>query len=127
MVDLVARIAQYGIPFVFVNVLLEQLGIPIPAIPTLVVAGALAADGKLSPWALAGAAFGATLMADTFWFLMGRKHGTLILKLVCKVSLSPDTCVRQTESFFERWGLRSLVIAKYIPGFSMVAPPLTGA
>jgi hypothetical protein len=46
---------------------------------------------------------------------------------ICRVSLSPDSCVRKTEDFFDRWGLRSLVFSKFVPGFSLIAPPLAGA
>ena len=127
MNELTLRIAHYGIPFVFVNVLVEQLGLPVPAYPSLIVAGALAAHGVIPAGPLMLAVLVAALAADTLWFYLGRKRGAFILKLVCRVSLSPDTCVRQTESRFERWGAPSLLVAKFIPGFSMVAPPLAGS
>lgn len=127
MNDLALKIAHLGIPFVFGNVLLEQLGLPVPAYPTLVVAGALAAHGAIGFPRLALAVLVATLAADTLWYLLGRRHGAFMLKLVCKLSLSPDTCVRQTEGMFEKYGLRGLLVAKFIPGFSMVAPPLAGS
>jgi membrane protein DedA with SNARE-associated domain len=125
--ELTLKIAHLGIPFVFGNVLLEQLGLPVPAYPTLVVAGALAAHGAIPFPRLALAVLVATLAADTLWFLLGRRHGAFMLKLVCRMSLSPDTCVRQTEGIFERYGMRGLLVAKFIPGFSMVAPPLAGS
>ena len=125
--ELAARIALYGVPFVFANVLVEQLGAPVPAYPALVVAGALAADGRIGLAALFLAVVGAALAADSLWYFLGRKHGAFMLKLVCKLSLNPDTCVRQTENIFERWGARSLLVAKFIPGFSMVAAPLSGS
>lgn len=124
---LIDQLARYGLPLVFVNVLLEQLGLPIPAIPTLVAAGALSAGGRLSLGALLGLAVLASLAADSLWYLLGRRHGYRILKVVCGISLSPDSCVRQTESLFERQGVVSLLYAKFIPGFSTVAPPLAGA
>src|SRR6185295_13785686 len=127
MHDLIDDVARHGVLFIFLNVLLEQLGVPIPAVPTLVVAGALAADGRLSGAAILASAFVATLLADGVWFALGRRHGRAILKLLCRVSLSPDGCVRETEGRFERWGLESLLIAKFVPGFSTVAPPLAGA
>ena len=127
MHELFLHVARYGLPLVFANVFLEQLGLPIPAIPTLVAAGALAAEGKLSGPVLILLAIVASLLADAVWFLLGRKHGYRILKTVCGISLSPDSCVRQTESLFERHGLRSLLFAKFVPGFSTVAPPLAGA
>src|SRR5207302_1305969 len=73
------------------------------------------------------AALAASLIADYIWFLLGRRYGYRILRTLCRISLSPDSCVRDTEARFERWGLKSLLIAKFIPGFSTVAPPLAGA
>jgi len=105
----------------------EQIGIPVPAIPTLVVAGALAAEGKLSIAAILAAATLACFIADGVWYLAGRRYGLGILRLLCRISLSPDSCVRQTENQFARWGLASLVLGKFVPGIATVAPPLAGA
>jgi membrane protein DedA with SNARE-associated domain len=127
MAALTQYVVTYGLPLVFVIVLLEQLGAPIPAIPVLIVAGALSADRDFSAWGVLLVALGASLIADTVWFLLGRAQGQRILKLLCRISLSPDSCVRQTESVFERWGMPSLLVAKFIPGFSTVAPPMAGA
>ncbi len=127
MNELTALVLRHGVGFVFLNVLLEQLGIPVPAVPTLLVAGALAADGKLPFGKLLAAAFLASVAADTAWFLLGRRYGQKILKTLCKLSLSPDSCVRQTEGLFDTWGLTSLLFAKFVPGYSTVAPPLAGA
>ena len=127
MAALTLYVAAHGLPLVFAIVLLEQLGLPIPAIPVLVVAGALAADGRLVGWQVLLAAVSASVLADFLWFLLGRYRGNQVLKTLCRISLSPDSCVRQTESVFERWGLPSLLFAKFIPGFSTVAPPLAGA
>jgi len=125
--ELIAQLERHGLPVVFVNVLLEQLGLPIPAIPTLIAAGALSATGKLSGPMLIVLAVGASVAADSLWYLLGRRHGYRILRVVCGISLSPDSCVRETESMFERKGIVSLLYAKFIPGFSTVAPPLAGA
>jgi membrane protein DedA with SNARE-associated domain/rhodanese-related sulfurtransferase len=120
-------IAEYGLALVFANVLLEQLGLPIPAVPTLVVAGALAAEGELSPLAVFGVAFVACMIGDVLWYLAGRRYGRRVMAFLCRVSLSPDSCVRQTEFRFERWGRLTLVLSKFIPGLSTIAPPLAGA
>jgi membrane protein DedA with SNARE-associated domain len=125
--ELTGLVLKYGVSFVFLNVLFEQLGIPVPAVPTLLVAGALAAAGKLPFGMLLAAALVATVAADTVWFLLGRRYGQKVLKTLCKVSLSPDSCVRQTEGLFDTYGLGSLLFAKFIPGYSTVAPPLAGA
>jgi membrane protein DedA with SNARE-associated domain len=127
MQELTAKVAQYGLPFVFVNVFLEQLGLPIPAFPTLIVTGALVAMGVISGLQLLLVAVVACVLADFAWYLLGRCHGHRVLSTLCRISLSPVTCIRQTESLFERWGMRSLVVAKFIPGFSTVAPPVAGA
>jgi len=125
--DPVSLLARYGLALVFANVLVEQIGIPVPAIPTLVVAGALAADGKLSIASILAAATLACFIADGVWYLAGRRYGLGILRLLCRISLSPDSCVRQTENQFARWGLASLVLGKFVPGIATVAPPLAGA
>src|SRR5260221_495680 len=119
-------IAQAGLALFYANVLLEQLGLPIPAVPALVVAGALSAEGQFPPLAVFGVAFVACMMGDAAWYLAGRRYGRRVMKLLCRVSLSPDSCVRQTEFRFERWGKLTLVLSKFIPGLSTIAPPLAG-
>jgi membrane protein DedA with SNARE-associated domain/rhodanese-related sulfurtransferase len=112
---------------VFLNVLLDQLGVPVPAVPTLVVAGALAADHRLPAASLAGLAIAACVIADSVWYFAGRAYGGRVMTLLCRISLTPDTCVGDTQSTFERWGARALLVAKFVPGLSIVAPPLAGA
>lgn len=124
---LIALVLRHGVPLVAANVFLEQIGAPIPALPTLLIAGALARNGQLSSTRVMAAAVIASLIADSVWFALGRKYGYRILRLLCRISLSPDSCVRDTEANFERWGMKSLIIAKFIPGFSTIAPPLAGA
>jgi membrane protein DedA with SNARE-associated domain/rhodanese-related sulfurtransferase len=118
---------HYCVPIVFVAVLIDQLGVPIPAVPVLIVAGSLAANGRVSAAALFIAAVVATLIADAVWFLIGRTYGMRVLKTLCRISLEPDSCVSQTQDRFERWGVNSIVIAKFIPGLATIAPPLAGA
>ena len=120
-------IIQYGLLLVFVNVLLVQLGLPLPAIPTLIVAGALAGRPGFGVPALLAVAFIACMLGDLIWYLAGRRFGRGVMALLCRVSLSPDSCVRQTEVRFERWGGLSLVLAKFVPGLATLAPPLAGA
>lgn len=124
---LVQIVSRYGVALVFANVLIEQLGLPVPAMPTLIVAGALAAKGTLSGPHVLIVAAAACLIADFVWFELGRAQGYRVLRTLCRISLSPDSCVNQTESFFQRYGLTSLLFAKFVPGFSTVAPPLAGA
>jgi membrane protein DedA with SNARE-associated domain/rhodanese-related sulfurtransferase len=124
---LILGVGQYGPMIVAGNVLLDQIGLPVPAVPTLVVAGAIAADGQMSLPALFVWSVIACLAADCGWYLIGQKYGIRVLKTLCKISLEPDSCVSQTQSRFERWGINSLVIAKFIPGLAIIAPPLAGA
>jgi membrane protein DedA with SNARE-associated domain/rhodanese-related sulfurtransferase len=126
METLVALIQQYGLAFVFVNVLMLQAGLPVPAYPTLIITGALATRGGASIPALVAVAVVAALIADLCWYAAGRRFGSGVLKTICRVSLSPDSCVRQTESIFARWGARSLAVAKFIPGFASVATSMAG-
>lgn len=124
---LIDSVIRYGVPLIFVNVFLEQIGAPVPALPTLIVAGALSAESRISSTHVIVASLVASLIADWIWFALGRRHGYRVLQTLCRISLSPDSCVRETEARFDRWGLKSLLIAKFIPGFSLVAPPLAGA
>lgn len=125
--DLIPLLSQYGLAIVFANVLIEQIGVPVPAIPTLVIAGALAADGKLSGPLLFAVAIAACSIADVAWYLAGRRFGNGVMKMLCRISLTPDYCVSETQARFERWGVKALVIAKFVPGLATIAPPLAGA
>jgi membrane protein DedA with SNARE-associated domain/rhodanese-related sulfurtransferase len=124
---LVILIKQYGLPVVFINVLVGQLGAPIPAYPTFVVTGALLERGESSIPALLSTAVCGAFIADFAWYMAGRRYGRRILAMLCRVSLSPDSCVRQTETIYSRWGASCLLIAKFIPGFSAIASTLAGA
>jgi membrane protein DedA with SNARE-associated domain/rhodanese-related sulfurtransferase len=118
---------DYRILVITANVLANQLGLPVPVIPTLMVAGALLAQGAISPTALFGSALLACVAADSLWFLAGRVYGNGVMKLLCRISLTPDSCVSDTQSRFERWGANALLVAKFVPGLSLIAPPLAGA
>jgi membrane protein DedA with SNARE-associated domain/rhodanese-related sulfurtransferase len=120
-------VAPFGLSLVFFNVLLEQLGLPVPAIPTLVIAGALAADGRLPAAAVGALALSGCVIGDSAWYLAGRVYGVRVMRLLCRISLTPDICVSQTQSSFERWGARALIVAKFVPGLGLIAPPLAGA
>ncbi|HEY1611989.1 MAG TPA: DedA family protein/thiosulfate sulfurtransferase GlpE [Paraburkholderia sp.] len=126
--DLVAR---YGPALVFANVLASSLGLPVPAMPVLVLFGAMAAmhpgsiGQQVAPVLVLSIV--ATLAGDSVWFFAGRLYGGNTLKTLCKLSLSRDTCVKKTERFFGRWGVRVLALAKFIPGLSIVSVPMAGA
>lgn len=127
MTELTTLLAQHGLLVLFANVLLTQAGVPVPAIPLLVVAGALVHEGQLSLPAVIAVSVVAALLGDLPWYAAGRIAGHRVLRLLCRVSIEPDSCVMQTENTFERWGAPSLVVAKFVPGFATVAPPIAGA
>ena len=124
-------VEQYGPALVFANVLAASLGLPVPAMPCLVLFGAMAAMhpatvGTQLASVLILAIF-ATLIGDSVWYLAGRIYGGNTLKTLCKLSLSRDTCVKKTERFFGRWGVRVLAVAKFVPGLAIVSIPMAGA
>jgi membrane protein DedA with SNARE-associated domain/rhodanese-related sulfurtransferase len=125
--ELLSLITQYGLLVVALNVLLDQIGLPIPAMPTLIVAGAMAAAGHLSVGPLFGWSVAACVAPDCAWYVIGQRYGIRVLKMLCRISLEPDSCVSQTQTRFERWGINSLVVAKFVPGLAIIAPPLAGA
>jgi membrane protein DedA with SNARE-associated domain/rhodanese-related sulfurtransferase len=119
-------IEDYGTLLLFLIVLAEQIGLPVPAIPAMMLAGALIADGK-GPWeTLLPAMLAASVLGDSVCFAIGRRYGWRVMKLLCSVALSPDSCVRQTSLHFERWGGWTLVVGKFIPAVGTIAPPLSG-
>jgi membrane protein DedA with SNARE-associated domain/rhodanese-related sulfurtransferase len=116
----------YGYLLLFAWVLVEQFGIPLPATPVLLAAGALSAQHELSfPLAFA-ACVAASLVADTSWFLIGRRYGHHVLRILCKLSLEPTVCVRKTQDSFGRRREVTLMIAKFVPGLATLAPPVAG-
>ena len=123
---MIGLITQYGLALVFANVLMQQMGLPIPALPTLIVAGALAADGKISPLALFAVVFIACAISDATWYTVGRLFGHRVMKLLCRISLSPESCVRRSEYLFHRWGNLTFVLAKFVPGLLMISPAMAG-
>jgi membrane protein DedA with SNARE-associated domain len=127
MQETISLLGQHGLLLVFANVLVTQLGIPIPAIPLLIIAGSFAYDGQLGLAQILAVAVIASLLGDLPWFYAGRAYGYRVLNRLCRLSLEPASCVSQTEGIFERWGAPSLTVAKFVPGFATIAPPLAGA
>lgn len=125
--EITALLAQYGLAFIFVNIFIQQAGVPVPGVPTLMVAGALSVGGGPALSTIVAAAAIGSLLGDLIWYVAGRIYGFRVLQLLCRISISPDSCVRQTETRFTRWGAPSLILAKFIPGFATVAPPVAGA
>ena len=111
----------------WLNTLLHELGVPVPMTPTALVAGARAVTGTVSPLLLIVMIIAGMVIGNAAWFAAGRRYGSAVLKLLCRVSISPDTCVARTEGTFGRWGWSALVIGRFLPGVTLVAPPLAGA
>ncbi len=125
--DLLDLVSRWGVPLVFAAVLLEQGGFPLPAAPLMVVAGALAGAEAMRAEHVLAAALAACFVADQFWFAVGKRAGRRVLGTICKLSLSPDTCVRQTDDLVARHGPSLLLVAKFIPAVSAVAIPTVAA
>ena len=126
MNDILDFLVRYGTLVLFSVVFLEQLGLPLPSPPLLLAAGALAGRGGMNGVVAVAVPTVASMLADGIWYYLGRVRGGSILKLLCRISLEPDSCVRRTESVFVRHGMRGLVTAKFVPGLSTVMPPLAG-
>lgn len=121
-----AFVSQYREVLLFAVVFAEQVGLPLPAVPVLLAAGALAGAGKMDLTGAVVLSVMACVAGDLIWYELGRRRGRYALNLLCRISMEPDSCVRRTENFFARHGVRSLVLAKFIPGLSTLAPALAG-
>ena len=119
-------LTSHGYWVLFATVLAEQAGLPIPAIPVLLAMGALAGLGKFSLPVCILLAVLACLVSDSIWFQLGRRNGQSVLRLLCRISLEPDSCVSLAKDWFKRMGASALVLAKFVPGFSTAAPPMAG-
>jgi len=119
-------VGRYGVAVVFARVFLDQLGVPLPTPPLLLALGALAGAGRLSPTVGLLVATTASVCADVIWYRLGRSRGTRLLGWLCRVALEPDSCVSSTRDLFARYGAKSLLVAKFVPGYDTVAPPLAG-
>lgn len=117
--------AEWGALIVLVNTLLHEAGIPVPLSPTVIVAGAMDSTAKGLAATVLAVVVGSVL-GNSIWFHLGRRFGSSVLRTLCKLSLSPDTCVAKTSYAFDRWGPALLAVGRFIPGVSLVAPPMAG-
>jgi membrane protein DedA with SNARE-associated domain len=124
--EISAFMSQYGGIVLFAIVLGEQIGLPIPAIPVMLAAGALAGTGRMDLGLAMLLPMAACLIGDVVWYELGRRRGRQALSLLCRISLEPDFCVRRTEKFFTHHGIRALILAKFISGLSTLAPAMAG-
>jgi membrane protein DedA with SNARE-associated domain len=126
MTETLEFVVRYGYALLFVWVLVEQAGLPIPAIPLLLASGALAAQGRMHLALAMLIPALASLCSDSFWYFFGKRRGAIVLNLLCRIALEPDSCVRKTETTFSRFGPRTLLICKFVPGLNTAAPTLSG-
>jgi membrane protein DedA with SNARE-associated domain len=112
---------RHGYAVLFALVLVDQLGVPLPATPFLIAAGAYAASAHLGFIGIVVVTVVASLAAHVFWYELARRSRGDIVGLLCRVTLEPDYCARRAREFFVRWGAGTLVIASFMPGFLGVA------
>lgn len=124
--ELTRFLIRHGYSVIFFWVLGEQAGIPLPSVPLLLTAGALSADGKMSFPLLLFLTFFGAFCSDLMWYQLGRHKGGKILSLLCRISLEPDSCVKNTENLFMKRGASSLLVSKFLPGLNTVAQPMAG-
>src|SRR5712691_6646357 len=126
MSELIQFLVRHGYSLVFVWVFIEQAGLPIPSAPVLLAAGSLSGTGRMNFGATVALATIAAMLSDAIWYELGRRKGVKVLRLLCRISLEPDSCVRRTQVSFGRNGARVLLVAKFIPGLNAMAAPLAG-
>ncbi len=122
----IALFLQYGYLIVFGWVLLEQLGIPLPATPILLTAGTLTATRHMHLEGFVLAAMAGSFLSDTLWFRLGGRYGSTVTRWLCRFSLEAASCVRRTEDRLTRHGAPALLLVKFIPGLNTLAAPLAG-
>src|SRR5262245_49996236 len=117
----------YGGPILFTVVFVEQAGLPLPCAPWLLAAGALFAGGRMNAGVAIGMSVAACVFADSLWYYLGRRGAICIVKLFCRLSLVPNSIDLRIKRLFDRQGLRSLAIAKFLPAVGTVMPAFAGA
>jgi membrane protein DedA with SNARE-associated domain/rhodanese-related sulfurtransferase len=117
---------KHGYIVIFAAVLIEQIGLPAPAGPILIAAGALAGLHKLSLPAVMALALVACLICDSLWFCLGRRRGVSVVEFVCRIALEPNVCISKTHSAYTRYGAKSLLISKFVPWLGTLGPPMAG-
>ncbi len=126
MIDTREFLTKHGAPVQLGAGFVEQMGLPIPALPWMLAVGALAASGGFNSLEGVGVTVVACVVADGIWFYLGRFRGNQVLNFLCRVSLEPDSCVRRTQNAFTRYGWKGIIVAKFLPGLSTMAPPIAG-
>ena len=126
MEEALQSLIRHGLLALFVIMLADQLALPVPMDIFLLAAGGLVGAGKLPFFPVVAVLAVAGILGNSFWYYVGRRHGNRVLAFLCRISLEPDSCVRRTQNLFTRYGVRALLVAKFIPGLNTVAAPLAG-
>jgi membrane protein DedA with SNARE-associated domain/rhodanese-related sulfurtransferase len=126
MQHVILSLAHFAVLIVFLNSFVTQAGMPVPIMPTLLAVTAMAGQNPVQIAEVAAAAIGGAVLGDCLPYWCGRRYGTRILGLLCRVSFSPDFCVRQTEVLFGKIGPWSLLVAKFFPGLSLLSVAMAG-
>lgn len=113
-------------PAILVAVFARQMCLPVPAVLVLIMAGALGASGRMSLTLIVSVGVVGCLLADYIWFQVGRWWGSRVLRILCSFSADPNLCTKRARKAFAQWGLRILMVAKFIPGLDGLMPPLSG-
>src|SRR5689334_9860468 len=124
MAEILDLLTRHGPSVLFAAVFVEQMGIPLPASPWLLAAGAWSVSGKPHWYSTLAAGASGAMLADIIWVYLGRYHRQSVLNFLCRISLEPDSCVRRTQDLFSRYGMRGVIAAKFIPGLSTLATPM---
>ena len=122
----VQDILRHGYLWLFLAALLERIGLPLLVTPLVIAAGAVAGLGDLSLLGIILATVLASEIGDLIWYELGRNRGPSVLRLLCKISLEPDSCVRRSEDAFARHMTTSLISSKFVPGVGRLAGPVAG-
>jgi membrane protein DedA with SNARE-associated domain/rhodanese-related sulfurtransferase len=122
----VQDIVRHGYLWLFVSTLLERLGLPLLVTPLVIAAGAIAGIGDLNLLGILVVTVIASEAGDLVWYELGRNRGPSVLRLLCKISLEPDSCVRRSEDAFARHMTTSLISSKFVPGVGRLAGPVAG-
>jgi membrane protein DedA with SNARE-associated domain len=127
MNEVIQSLVAHGGPVLFAVVFVDQAGLPLPSVPWLLAAGALSVNGEMNAAVAIGTSVGACLIADSLWFYVGRRGGSRIVQLLCRLSLAPNSGLRPTKGLLRHQGLRGLIITKFLPGLGNVMPAVAGA
>ncbi|HUA85495.1 MAG TPA: VTT domain-containing protein [Bryobacteraceae bacterium] len=126
MHEIIDFLLRHGTWVLFIWVLAEQLGIPVPSIPIFLAMGALIGTGARSFSSVMPLIFIAAILGDSVWYALGRRNGHSVLRLLCRISIEPDSCVSSTQAWFKLLDAWTLVVSKFIPGLGSIATPMAG-